>query len=260
MNYKYTVLTFIFGNYEYIREIEHIETDIEYICVTDNKELISNTWTIIYDEDLEGKGVFDKCLSVRYNPFKYCSTDLCVRIDGSFQINKSLTPIVEEFIKSDQDICLAIHPYRDSIIEEYNIWNIYRDYPNEKIQKHLDLFERLNYDFNKKGFIAIGFSILKNIKINNDLNRITYDIQRLLGDEQDVDRLDQTTITVILDKFFPEIKIFTVSLRIIHSEFITWCLHGSNTPIEYIIEDEIKTPHLNDTPVIYNDCNFINYD
>lgn len=251
--FKYSVLTFVFGEYECLREIGEIDSDVEYICVTDNENLKSNTWKIIVDRDLDGKGVFDKCFSVRYNPFKYCSTDICVRVDGSIKIHKPLNYIVDKFIESGSDICFLIHPYRDSIVTEYKVWNVYRNFPIEKIMKHLTLFQTIGYDFNKKGFIEIGFSIVKKDKINEDINRLTYSFQKLLGDENDIDRLDQTTITVIIDRFFPDIKVFGVSESIIHSEYMTWCGHNTDKEIAFSMEDMIKTPHLNNKEIIYQD-------
>ena len=258
--YKYSIITFVFGTYECLREIDEIDNEVEYVCVTDNKDLKSNTWKVIVDNDLDGKGVFDKCFSVRYNPFKYCTTDICVRVDGSIKIHKSITPIVDAFIKSECDMCFLLHPYRDYIPLEYSVWNKYRNFPLERIQQHLILFNQLGYDFNKKGFIQLNFSIIKRNKINEDVNRLTYAFQKLLGDTNDIDRLDQTTITVVLDKFFPNARIFTVSERILHSEYMTWCRHNSDNEIHFSMEHMIKEPHLNNIPMIYNDFSIIDYD
>lgn len=251
--YKYSILTFIFGAYEKLHEVEEIDKDVEYICVTDDPKMTSNTWKIVVDKDLDGKGVFDKCFSVRYNPFKYCTTDICVRVDGSIKIHKSITPIVNDFINSGDDMCFLIHPYRDKLTLEYGAWNVLRGFPIEKINKQIDLFHRIGYNFNKKGFIQLNFSIVKRTKINEDVNRITYAIQKLLGDEKDTDRLDQTTISIVLDRFFPDAKIYTVSEKLLHSEYMTWYYHNSKIEVNFSFDEMIKTPHLNGKEVIYND-------
>lgn len=251
--YKYSVLTFVFGTYECLREVGEIDNEVEYICVTDNKNLKSNTWKIIVDEDLNGKGVFDKCFSVRYNPFKYCTSDICVRVDGSIKIHKSITPIVDDFIKSGDDMCFLLHPYRDYIPLEYKVWEVYRGFPQEKIIEHLTTFQRIGYDFNKKGFIQLNFSIVKRDKINEDVNRITYAFQKLFGNEKDIDRLDQMTITVVLDRFFSNIKVYSVSEKILHSEYMTWCGHNSDNEISFDFNAMIKEPHLNGKEMKYND-------
>lgn len=82
---KYSVLTFIIGKgYEKVHEIENMQDDVEYLLVTDDSDLKSNTWKVIYDEDLLSfKTPFERCFRVRYNVFKYCITDICITIDGS---------------------------------------------------------------------------------------------------------------------------------------------------------------------------------
>jgi hypothetical protein len=98
--YKYSILTFVFGEYEKLHEIGEMDSEVEYICVTDNENLKSDTWKIVVDHELDGKGVFDKCFSVRYNPFKYVSSDVVVTVDGSIGLHKPISPLVNKFIES----------------------------------------------------------------------------------------------------------------------------------------------------------------
>lgn len=242
--FKYSVLTYVFGTYEKLREVKcDIEPDVEYICVTDNENLKSDTWKIIVDDSLNDKGVFDKCFSVRYNPFKYVNSDICIRIDGSIGIFKSLTPLVDEFLKSDCDALFMLHPYRDNLIVEYNTWIQYRKFPIERAKKHVQFLQRIGYDFNKKGMIEIGFNICKNTKLNDDINRVMYSTMKYLGDENDIDRLDQTVISAILERYFPEIKIFFVGEEIIHSDYLKWFGHNTDNEIGYVPEYVLE-PHF----------------
>ena len=149
--YKYSILTFVFGEYEKLHEIGEMDSEVEYICVTDNENLKSDTWEIVVDHELDGKGVFDKCFSVRYNPFKYVSSDVVVTVDGSIGLHKSISPLVNKFIESDCDASFLIHAYRDNLIVEYNTWVAYRKFPLERARKHVNFLGGLGYDFNKKG-------------------------------------------------------------------------------------------------------------
>ena len=65
---KYSVLTFIIGKgYEKVHEIENMQDDVEYLLVTDDPDLKSNTWKVTYDEDLLSfKTPFERCFRVRY--------------------------------------------------------------------------------------------------------------------------------------------------------------------------------------------------
>ena len=245
MEKKYSVITYVFGEYEKIREVLEVDEQAEYICVTDNENLKSDTWNIIVDHDLDGKGVFDKVFSVRYNPFKYCTTDVCVRIDGSIQVKKSLSPIVDSFIESGDDCCYMLHPYRNLIKLEYAIWAKYRAFPMENIAKHIAFLANMGYDFNTKGLIELTFSIVKRDFINDNINRMTYAAMKYLGDEKDIDRLDQTVISVIIDRFFRAANIFWVTEEIIHSDYLQW--YGHNSDIEIPIYREKVIP-----PVFFN--------
>ena len=79
--------------------------------VTDDPDLKSKTWKVIYDEDLlKLKTPFERCFAVRYNVFKYCSTDICVTIDGSMEVSGSLDALIEKFNVGRYDFCLMPHP------------------------------------------------------------------------------------------------------------------------------------------------------
>lgn len=62
---RYSVLTFIFNDYEPVREIKEKSPDADFILVTDNPSLTSETWTVLYDPKLSGLSVFEKCYQVR---------------------------------------------------------------------------------------------------------------------------------------------------------------------------------------------------
>lgn len=250
--YKYSILTFVFGVYEKLHEIGEMDSEVEYICVTDNENLKSDTWKIVVDHELDGKGVFDKCFSVRYNPFKYVSSDVVVTVDGSIGLHKPISRLVNKFIESDCDASFLIHAYRDNLIVEYNTWVAYRKFPLERARKHVSFLGGLGYDFNKKGLIQLNFTMKKKRKIVNDLDSVMYRVQKYLGDEKDVDRLDQTVLTGILDRFFPDIKIFAVGENIIHSEYMTWYYHNSDEEVPYVPSKVLK-PHLFNKEVILND-------
>ena len=47
--YKYSVLCYIFNGYEQVREVQEKDPNAEYILVTDDPKLKSNTWKVVYD-------------------------------------------------------------------------------------------------------------------------------------------------------------------------------------------------------------------
>lgn len=157
--YKYTVLTYNFGNYEIMREIQGKQDDVEYIYVTDDKTLTSNTWTIVYDEELEGLDIYEKVLRVRENMFKYCSTTTCIRIDASIWLIGSLDKFVDDFLMSNSDIGIMVHPERDNVFDEYDKWIELRGCdPKEKENVIAGLKEN-GCNLEMKGLYELGFMI-----------------------------------------------------------------------------------------------------
>jgi len=49
-NCRYSILTFIIGKgYEKVHEIVNKQDDVEYILVTNDKDLQSKSWNVVYD-------------------------------------------------------------------------------------------------------------------------------------------------------------------------------------------------------------------
>ena len=51
MKNKYIVYTALFGKYDKLLEIHNMNKHIDYVCFTNNKDLTSRTWNIIYVDD-----------------------------------------------------------------------------------------------------------------------------------------------------------------------------------------------------------------
>ena len=209
---KYSILTFIFGRYEKVREVTKIDPNAEYILVTDDKDLKSDSWNIIYDERLDNMSIIDKCYYVRYHPFEYCNTDLCFRIDGSIAIINTLDTIVDDFIASESDIMVMLNPVHNHLHSDYEQWVQTRNYPQESADKAMQLLYKLGYDSSYRGYYQIGLSLEKHNKLTEDLDRITYSILKYLGDENSIERFDQPIWSFVLNKFFEDkIKVMPVT-------------------------------------------------
>lgn len=243
---KYTVLTYIFNNYEFVHEVENVDPEAEYVLVTDDPHLKSRTWKVIYDVSLNKLSPFDKCYQVRFHPFKYAHTDVVIRVDGSMGIKKPLTPIYEDFIAGGYDRCLMVHPQRNVMKKEYDVWVKTRKYPQKQADKCLSFMERMGYDLNYKGLYQGCFEIVRKCDINDSINDIVFDFLRYLGDGN-IERLDQTIWSFVINHLFPDLKVMPVSESLItDSEYMTWYLHKSSTPIP--TNKKIK-PYLFDKPI-----------
>ena len=116
---KYTVLTYDFGGYEKVHEIKEKSPNAEYLYVTDNQDLQSDTWEIMYIDNPWPDDVFRLCYEVRFNPWNYVDTDIVVRVDGSIGIDRNLDELVQYFIDGDYDIGFPLHPLRDTMIHDH---------------------------------------------------------------------------------------------------------------------------------------------
>lgn len=226
---RYTVLTYIFAGYEKVHEIWVKDPEAEYLLITDDPNLKSETWTVIHDDSLDGLSVFNKCYEVRLHPFRYAHTDTVVRLDGSIQIRQSLKPLIDAFDAGGYDRCLMIHPDRNLMTKEYGVWVRARKYPEASAAKCLRWMERSGYDLDYKGIFQMCFEILRNDFNNNLLNDMTFDALRYLGTEGKIERIDQTVFSMLLNHYFADrMKILPVSQRIVtDGKMMQWHSHNS---------------------------------
>lgn len=221
---KYSILTYIFNNDEFIREVPK-EDNIEYVCVTDNPNLKSDTWKIIVDEDLKGLDPLYASFYVRHHPWKYCSGEVCIRIDGSIRINKSLLPIFEEFDNSSYDVCVMANSRAKSINEELFHWlNImYKDVKS----KQLELYKSLGINTEDYGVIQSPITITRNTDICNKCDALCWDIIDRLSTDKQTMRPSQVALTVAL-QLTEGLNIMFVDETLIQSDVMQWCRHNSD--------------------------------
>jgi hypothetical protein len=231
---KYSVLTFNLGGYEIIHEIpkEAINQEIEYIYVTDDETIKSDTWTIVYEHNLKGS-IFDKCMQIRYDPFKYVSTNVVMKIDGSIKIEKDLYPIFQKFDDGGYHCAVCVHPERDTMFEEYAAWCELRNYLREHSEKVLKCMEELGYDiYNYRGLYQTNFAIQRNDFFNNLWNKIHYCMSKMLATPPEtIERADQTINSFVLNKFFDDRNVMVVaSPQIYNGEYLNFCNHRGDEP------------------------------
>lgn len=228
-NLRYSVLCYIMNNYENVHDIEEVDPEAEYIMIVDNPSITSKTWKIIYDEELASiPSIFDRCYKVRFNLFKYANTPICIYLDANIKIHKSLKPLIDKFEDGNYDMCMMPHPLNCQFIPEYYNWIRLRNYPIANAQKFIQLLQTSHYDLSYKSLFQGCFKIVRNNKINNDFDNLTMSFLKYLGTETEIERLDQTVYSFVLNQWFSNIKILPVSEQILRSDFMTWYWHKSN--------------------------------
>ncbi len=180
---KYAVITYIFGkNKEILRNPLVIDKDIEYICVTDQKNIKSKIWKIVYDDIPEANCIRDKMVYVKYRPFKYTNADKICVIDGSIEIKKSIIKLFKQL--EHKDILIKKHPGRDNLNVELNAWNILRGMSILDIAKFKFIADKNNIDLNKKFLIESCILFFNN---NNKIKNLCEDViayMKLIGNKK----------------------------------------------------------------------------
>lgn len=225
---RYTVLTYIFGGYERVHEIRRKDPEADYVLVTDDPTLKSETWRVIYDELLTGLTPIEKCYEVRFHPFTYVHTDIVVRLDGSIGINQSLSSLVDRFIEGRYDRCMMVHPYRNNMTDEYAAWVEVRGYSIKQAGRCLNIMEHLGYDVKKKGLFQSCFEIVRRNRVNYLINNMTHSLLEYAGGDH-AERINQTWLSMVINHLFADrVKLMMVTEDILHGELMTWYQHNSD--------------------------------
>ena len=234
---KYTILMYNFGNYEIMREPEEMDPECEYIYVTDDPNCKSDKWKVIYEKN-DMPSVFDKCYSVRFNLFKYATTDVCIYMDASIQLHKSIRKLYDAFIESRADVGLNIHPLRYDLEEEYHVWEQCRGYSRWNTFKCLNYMKRAGYDLSYKGLYQGTCRICKRTPLNKSLDELTLKVLKDLSVDGKIERQDQNIYSFVINHYYPDMKIFPFSQQVLQSEYATWCGHNSKIPNPVLKEND----------------------
>ena len=231
---KYTVMTYIFGGYEFPHEVMEKDPDAEYLLITDDPQLKSATWKVVYDPSLKGRNPIEANYDVRLHPFRYAHTDVVVRLDGSIELKKSLAPLLKAFNDGGYDRCLMIHPARNNFAQELECWITQRHYPQEVADRTLRMMQAWGYDVDGyQGMFQGCFEIVRDTTKNRDINRLTYALMKYTGGEEVIDRLDQHIFSFVVNSQHPDLKVLPVSENLITmgSKWAQWYIHKSMRPI-----------------------------
>lgn len=123
-NNKKVIYTCITGKYDVLTNPLVITPDFDYVCFTDNDELVSDIWKIKpMPEELSGYSSVKQQRLVKINPHKYLSEyDLSIWIDGSITVLSDITDFVSSITNqpnwSEVSIYTPSHPRRDCIYKE----------------------------------------------------------------------------------------------------------------------------------------------
>ena len=176
---KYAVITFMFSNYDLLREPLIIDENIDYYCLTDDKNLKSEHWNIIYLNKFDTNNLtgVQKTYMTKYSFYQYIPThyEYFICIDASIEIKDKISKILDYYNINNIDIGIAVHPFRNRYIDEYNEWIRNRNLN----KKYLDIFEKYCKDNNISnsefsGLIECTVKIFKNTELSIEFIKNVY--------------------------------------------------------------------------------------
>ena len=194
------VITYIFGkNKELLRTPITVTENTEYICVTDQKQLTSKIWHIVYDTIPEANCVRDKMVYVKYNPFKYTTANKICVLDGTIHIIKSMQSLFDGL--DNVDLMVKKHPQRNNLYDELVAWQELRGLSNNVFNKFIAMSDVDNIDLTNDFLIescVIGYANTHPIR---SLCKIVLEYMKYIGDGNTLCPTNQCVLTYLLEKF-----------------------------------------------------------
>lgn len=245
---KYSVLMYNFGGYELFRDLHfNISSDIEYVYVTDNDNLHTDKWNVVVDKKLLGKPTIYSTFYVRYHPFEYVHSDVCIVMDGSMWIRNDLVPVISGFAKSSSILGVMIGTVNGVPSKDLDGW--YRagrlDYAEwEAGRKFLadNGTESIEYG------CEIGCRMVKRCTEVDKFHDTVFHTLEEIGNNE-MYRMDQLVYNTILFTRFSDIGMYYYTKQLIQSDFIQYCMHGSNIPKISLNQLDTKIPYISNLKI-----------
>lgn len=228
------ILSCIFNNYEKVHEIRQRSPEIDYVMITDDPDLKSDTWTVIheneYPELTKLSDPIAKCWYVRFHPFEFCpSAQTVFKIDGDMEINKTPEKLFNDFEAGKKDIGFAIHPYRSDVYSEIDEWKRIRP-DRAKLAQQKQFFNSKKYK--STGLIESGYLMISHSDRAKEILDVSWKLCVDCRPEgKEASPVDQTLFTYSVHMNFGNGDNFMVYDRhLVSNSYITIMGHNSNIP------------------------------
>lgn len=159
---KICLYTCITGNYDQLIDIER-EEGFDYYCFTNNKNLISKTWNIIYiqNEGLDNVRLARKIKTIGYAPILN-EYDISIWKDSNIVMKQPLKKFVDTMCNLKKyDLIMLKHPDRDCVYDEIDFCIKDQKDNIKNIRNQLEFYQQQNFA-KHQGLPASGLFIKKN--------------------------------------------------------------------------------------------------
>ena len=235
---KICVYTCITGNYDDLQEIKKKEKGIDYYCFTNNKNVHSNSWEVIYIEDNELSNLtLARKVKILGNDIinKY---DIALWMDGSSQFRKPIKDFIKKYFTKDDIFTAFKHGERDNIKEECFECVRMRKEQKSKVKRLLKFYKEENYNFDN-GLIESTVFIKR--------PQVIETMEMWFSMLKEYSNRDQLTFNYCLTK--TKMPVHWINLKVFDNE---WLKHRIHNPKKEITECRIYYGDSNTTNETYD--------
>ena len=220
MKKRIAVYTCITGDYDNLREIDNVEKGIDYYCFTNNKNIRSNTWNVVYIEDdsLSNVELARKIKILGHSIVN--SYDILLWMDGAVRFTKNINDFIKKYL-SDNDVFVAFkHGERDNIHDEAIACYRFNKEVKSKVKKLFKFYDDVKYPDNN-GLIE------STVYIKRPKDKVVQATMNLWFDMIiNYSHRDQLSFNYCIYK--TKLKVKWINKKVFSNEWFDWKKHNYN--------------------------------
>ena len=140
---KICVYTCITGNYDNLKEIKTSEKGIDYYCFTNNNNIKSKTWNVIYIEDEILSNIqLARKIKILGHPIINEKYDILLWMDGAVVFRKNIVDFINCYLQEDTNFVGFKHGERNNIKDEaISCYRFYKE-TKENVENIIDFYKK----------------------------------------------------------------------------------------------------------------------
>ena len=226
---KICVYTCITGEYDNLKEIKNKEKKIDYYCFTNNKNIKSKTWNVIYIEDESLSNiVLARKIKILGHPIINEKYDILLWMDAAVEFNKNIVDFIDNYLTDEDSFVGFKHGERNSILEEMDACIRFRKENKDNIENLKKIYKKESYKYDNG---LIESTVL--IKRPKD-KKVMQTMDLWFKMVENYSKRDQLSFNYCI--FKTDLNVKWIDEKVFNNKWFKWFNHNSNNIIsEYVI-------------------------